>query len=104
MNASPPNVKDQAAVLRAEDVRKTYQLGKVEVPVLKSASIDVWDREWVAILGASGSGKSTLLHLLGGLDQPDPDGGRVWYKGSLVSVSSKSRVNAVQGYEAMFGM
>ncbi|MCA9285913.1 MAG: ABC transporter ATP-binding protein [Phycisphaerales bacterium] len=55
-------------------MRKTYRLGRVQVPVLHDASIAVRDGEWIAILGASGSGKSTLLHLLGDLDSDDDRG------------------------------
>src|SRR5215510_8576450 len=59
------------AIISATNVFKTYRLGRVDVPVLRGASISIDKGEWVSILGASGSGKSTLLHLLGGLDRPD---------------------------------
>ena len=69
-------------VLVARDVHRTYRMGRVTVPVLKGAGIDVRHGEWVAILGSSGSGKSTLLHLLGGLDRPDA--GRILFDGSEI--------------------
>jgi ABC-type lipoprotein export system ATPase subunit len=58
-------------LLVAENLWKTYTLGRAAVPVLRGASVAVERGEFVAVLGASGSGKSTLLHLLGGLDRPD---------------------------------
>ena len=78
-------------LLAAEDVHRTYRMGRVEVPVLKGASIEVRAGEWVSILGSSGSGKSTLLHLLGGLDRPDA--GRVAFRGGDISRYSASRLD-----------
>lgn len=57
-------------ILRTVDLCKTYRRGKVDVPALKSASIEIDDGEIVCLAGPSGSGKSTLLNLLGGVDKP----------------------------------
>lgn len=63
------------ALLHANDLHKTYRLGKVRVPVLRGASIRIEPGEVVAVLGQSGSGKSTMLHILGGLDTADRESG-----------------------------
>ena len=79
-------------MLCATDVHKTYRLGRVDVPVLKGATLTVEEGEWVAVLGASGSGKSTLLHLMGDLDQPDHNHGEITFDGaSLGSMSRGAR-------------
>ena len=58
----------RTTVFRAVDITKIYQMGEVEVHALRGVSLDLFEKEFVVLLGASGSGKSTLLNILGGLD------------------------------------
>jgi len=57
-------------VIQAENLRKTYQMGSLEVHALAGVSFKIRRGEVVAIMGPSGSGKSTLMNLLGCLDRP----------------------------------
>lgn len=80
-------------MLRARNLHKTYHLDRVEVRVLKGASLEVPRGEWLAVRGASGSGKSTLLHLLGGLDRPDKDAGAIEFCGRSLNAMSGGEMN-----------
>jgi putative ABC transport system ATP-binding protein len=59
------------AFIEAVDLRKTYRVGKIEVPALRGISFTVQRGEFVSVVGPSGSGKSTLFYLLGGLARAD---------------------------------
>ncbi len=54
-------------MIQIENIHKRF--GALEV--LKGISLDVADREVVAIVGASGAGKTTLLQIMGTLSRPD---------------------------------
>ena len=81
------------ALLVADNLSKTYRLGRVDVPVLNGTTLRINEGEWVAVLGASGSGKSTLLHLLGDLDRPDPGGGEVLFEDRSLAARSRRERN-----------
>jgi putative ABC transport system ATP-binding protein len=57
-------------VIKLEDVHKTYQTGEVEVKAVRGVSLEIFQGEFVALMGASGSGKSTMMNTLGCLDRP----------------------------------
>jgi putative ABC transport system ATP-binding protein len=60
-----------SAFIEAIELRKTYRVGKIDVPALRGISFTVQKGEFVSVVGPSGSGKSTLFYLLGGLTQAD---------------------------------
>ena len=64
------NLPVPAVVFHAQGVTKTYQMGEVQVHALRGIDLDLFESEFIVLLGASGSGKSTLLNILGGLDVP----------------------------------
>lgn len=57
-------------VISLKDIRKSYYLGKQELPVLKGINLTITSNEYVALMGPSGSGKSTLINIIGCLDTP----------------------------------
>src|SRR5438034_7698981 len=57
-------------IIRLQDIRKSYFIGRQALPVLKGISLNIFKNEYVALMGPSGSGKSTLMNILGCLDTP----------------------------------
>ncbi|MEO0102528.1 MAG: ABC transporter ATP-binding protein [candidate division WOR-3 bacterium] len=87
-------------LLKLENVKKFYSTGKVVIPALRSVSLTVEEKEYIAIMGPSGSGKSTLLHIIGFLDTPTE--GRYYFKENDVSNLSDSALAKMRNKEIGF--
>jgi len=57
------------ALISCRDLTKIYKMGQTEVRALDGVDLDIFEREFVAIIGSSGSGKSTLMNMLGALEK-----------------------------------
>jgi putative ABC transport system ATP-binding protein len=78
-----------AIILKAENLEKTYRVGKVDVLALRGIDLTVQEGEFLAVMGPSGCGKSTMLHLMGGL--LTPTNGRIIVDGEDLTAASDSR-------------
>jgi putative ABC transport system ATP-binding protein len=91
---------DTDAIIRTEDLWKTYDMGSTEVHALQGVSFSIRRNEYVAIMGPSGSGKSTLMNLIGCLDTPTK--GQYWLNGKLVSEMDDDELAHIRNKEIGF--
>ncbi len=87
-------------IIHLENIRKSYFMGKMELPVLLGISLDIFKNEYVALMGPSGSGKSTLMNILGCLDSPTT--GNYILNGHDVSKMTDNALAAVRNKEIGF--
>jgi putative ABC transport system ATP-binding protein len=57
-------------IVRLNEVKKTYPLGKVSVEAIKGVSLCIEKGDFISIAGPSGSGKTTILNMIGCIDKP----------------------------------
>ena len=91
---------NREAILRLQDVGRTFTMGEVRVEVLRHIDLDVILGEFLAIVGPSGSGKTTMLNLIGGLDSPTA--GRVYYRNEDITQASAARLTRYRREEVGF--
>lgn len=57
-------------IISVRDLYKIFKIGDTEVYALNGLNFDIYQGEFIAIVGTSGSGKSTCLNMLAGLEKP----------------------------------
>lgn len=79
-----------APLIHAQDLHKSYLVGKMPVYALRGVSLEILQGEFIAIMGPSGSGKSTLMHLVGALDSPTQ--GHVVFEGQNLGLLNSNQL------------
>ena len=98
MSAEP--VPTNEAMIVADDLWRTYQMGAEEIHALRGVSFTIDPGEYVAIMGPSGSGKSTLMNLIGCLDSPSK--GNYVLRGKMVSQMGDDELAEIRNREIGF--
>lgn len=87
-------------LIELTNIRKSYQMGILQVHALDGVDISIDQGEFIAIVGTSGSGKSTLMNIIGCLDAPTE--GRYLLNGQDVSHLSDHEQSRLRNKEIGF--
>lgn len=88
------------SIIEASELRKTYQIGEVQVHALDGLDVRIEKGAYIALMGPSGSGKSTLMNVLGCLDTPTS--GEYVINGNDVSSLSDDELAEIRNKEIGF--
>lgn len=83
------------SILVFKQLCKNYQVGTVELKVIRDIDLVVKKGDYVAVMGPSGSGKSTLLNIIGCLDRPTH--GKYFLGEQDVSLLDDDQLSAIRG-------
>ncbi len=95
LNAENISRNKEVPIIKLTNVWKLYQMGEVEFAALKGINLEIYEGEFLVILGPSGSGKSTMMNLLGCLDIPSK--GTVYLNSKDISKLDESELAIIRG-------
>src|ERR1700690_2388421 len=87
-------------VIQLQNITKSYQIGESEYQALKGITIEIYEGEFVAIMGPSGSGKSTAMHIMGALDTPTS--GKYYLDGTEISKYTEDQLSRIRNQQIGF--
>ncbi len=65
---SLPFYGDKKVLISLRNIVKEFPSGEGVIRVLKGINLDIYENEFVVVLGESGCGKSTMMNIIGGMD------------------------------------
>ncbi len=77
-------------IIEVKNAVKTYGEGEALTYALRKVSMEVYEHEFLVILGGSGSGKSTLLNMIGGMDRLNE--GEIFVNGQDITKFNNSQL------------
>ena len=83
-----------------KDLCKVYQVGDERVRALDHATLHIYPKEFVSIIGPSGSGKSTLMNIIGCLDVADA--GSYFLDGLPIEAYSENELAQIRNHKIGF--
>ena len=86
--------------LKATDLKRSFQIGKTRIDVLRGISLEIIKGETVFFCGASGAGKTTLLYTVAGLERPEA--GRVLFEETDVYAMNADRLATLRNHRMGF--
>ena len=92
--------KKEKPIIHLHDVAKHYFMGEAVVKAVDDIDIDVYEGDFVAIMGPSGSGKSTAMNLVGSLDTPTH--GHIYLDEEDISLLPESDLAQLRGQKIGF--
>lgn len=99
-NQGDSSTNGQKKILSMRGIFKEYKMGDETSVVLKGIDLDVYEGEFLAILGPSGSGKSTLMNIIGCLDTPTS--GEYYLSGKHIANQSEKELARIRSQEIGF--
>ena len=87
-------------IVRTHNLHRDFAMGDQTVHALDGVDLEVYDGEFLVVMGPSGSGKSTLLYLLGGLDRPTE--GEIWVRDQEITQLDENDLATYRGQEIGF--
>lgn len=93
--AMSDRIREAKSIIEMRNIRKSYYIGEPnELEILHGIDLDVFQGEFVSVVGQSGSGKSTLMNIIGALDRPTE--GRYFLAGIDISQSEDIALSRIR--------
>jgi putative ABC transport system ATP-binding protein len=69
--------ENKEVIIECKNLSRVYKMGGQEIKALHDMDLDVYQGEYLSVMGPSGSGKSTLFNMIGALDKPSSGSVRI---------------------------